>query len=180
MSWHRGFMTKPLQVMIAPRPTSRGWDALFSRCAFSSSLSFFHPSLLPFFLFLFFGRFATFPLSLSFFYTPFSPSSSPAPPWNIYNLKRNETLRFSAQGLSNPYIVTPSEELEVAVPSYSPSGLPPLRPPVVEVKMLMHSPFLRRQGIAFNLDWQYRSDKPLQKCYHRQKLSSYFQISSLS
>lgn len=142
-------------------------------------LSFILPSYLSFF---FCSSGVSLPsLSLSlFFSTPFSPSSSPAPPWNIYNLKRNETLRFSAQGLSNPYIVTPSEELEVAVPSYSPSGLPPLRPPVVEVKMLMHSPFLRRQGIAFNLDWQYRSDKPLQKCYHRQKLSSYFQISSLS
>lgn len=151
---------------------------VFSHCAFSSSLSFhfFHPSP-PFFLFYL----RAFYLPSSFFFCAlFSPSPSPAPPWNIYNLKRNETLRFSAQGLSNPYIVTPSEELEVAVPSYSPSGLPPLRPPVAGVKMLMHSPFLRRQGIAFNLDWQYRSDKPLQKCYHRQKLSSYFQISSLS
>lgn len=149
--------------------------AVLSRLLF---LSFILPSYLSFF---FCSSCVSLPsLSLSLFFHPFSPSSSPAPPWNIYNLKRNETLRFSAQGLSNPYIVTPSEELEVAVPSYSPSGLPPLRPPVVEVKMLMHSPFLRRQGIAFNLDWQYRSDKPLQKCYHRQKLSSYFQISSLS
>lgn len=178
MSWHRGFMTKLLQVLIAPRPPSRGWACLLSLCflivsflpllsSLPTLLSFLSPCVLPSLLFFFFCAL-------------FSPSPSPAPPWNIYNLKRNETLRFSAQGLSNPYIVTPSEELEVAVPSYSPSGLPPLRPPVAGVKMLMHSPFLRRQGIAFNLDWQYRSDKPLQKCYHRQKLSSYFQISSLS